>query len=209
MRFRLLLVAIVCAHPVLAAAPDFIPIAAARQKAAGAIVTVMGLVTVPSGRFRSSSGDEGFAIQDQTGGIWVSTKANMRLALHQRVWVRGTLVLQSRKLQIVPEDVKPLSGDELRVATGAIGPASLGLLVTVEGRITRVAPDGEYGHKVFIDDGSGELQVFLNKTTDIDPAAAHLQPGRTIRVTGFASQFDQTYELEPRARADIRSQVAG
>lgn len=30
-------------------------------------MTVEGLVTVPSGDFRSSSGDEGFALQDQTG----------------------------------------------------------------------------------------------------------------------------------------------
>jgi hypothetical protein len=55
-----------------AAQPSYIPIASARTQKKGATLTVLGLVTVPSGDFRSSSADEGFAIQDQTAGIWVS-----------------------------------------------------------------------------------------------------------------------------------------
>lgn len=200
MRFRLLLLTLLLASHAFAAAPDFVPIAAARQKAVGEIVTVVGLVTVPPGQFRSSSGDEGFAIQDQTGGIWIAAKTDARLAMDQRVWVRGKLALASGKVQIVPDEVRPLQGRDLRVATGSVGKATLGWIVTVEGTVTRVVDDGEYGTKVFLDDGSGEAQVFVNKSADID---LRVQAGETIRVTGFGSQFDTTYEVEPRSRADI------
>lgn len=183
-------------------ATDAIPIAAARQRQAGETVTVLGLVTVPSARFRSPSDDNGFAVQDQTGGIWVSTKSDLRLREGQRVLVTGTLAVKARKLQIVPSNVQRLPGRELRVATGQVGPATLGFLITIEGRITRVVGDLPYGHKVFADDGSGETQVFLNASADFD--AALFRPGRSIRVTGFASQYETTYELEPRSRRDVR-----
>lgn len=71
----------------------------------------------------------------------------------------------------------------------------------MEGKITRVVDDGDYGTKVFLDDGSGEAQVFVNRATKID--VSDLQPGRTIRVTGFGSQYETTYEIEPRSRKDI------
>ena len=188
-----------------ATTPDYIPIAAARQGAAGDVVTVVGLVTVPSGRFKSSSADEGFAIHDQTGGIWISTTTDHRLREGRKVRVTGTLGVKAAKLQIVATDVQQLPGRDLRVATGQVGAAILGHIVTVEGTITRTVDDQAYGYKLFLDDGSGEAQVFLNASTDIDPAAAHLQQGRTIRVTGFASRYDTTFEIEPRSRRDIRA----
>lgn len=192
-----------------AAGPAYIPIAAARTQARGTTVTVMGSVTVPSGDFRSSSADEGFAIQDQTGGIWVSVKKNPRLALGQTVIVTGTLGVSAGKLQIVPADpsgvaVRPRG--ELRVATGQVGAATLGYLITVEGTVTAagIVSDLPYGYKVFLDDGSGPAQVFVNASTDIDPKARSFQPGRRLRVTGFGSQYDAAYEVEPRSRRDLK-----
>lgn len=189
------------------AAPAFVPIAAARQQAQGTSVTVEGLVTVPSGDFRSSSSDQGFAVQDQTGGIWVSLDKNPGLRLGQRVRVTGTLGESEEKLQIVttPADIRRLPGQELRVATGQVGPATLGFLVTVEGTVTQaVEKDLPYGYKVFIDDGSGPAQIYLNASTDIDPLAPLFKPGRKIRVTGFGNQYGTAYEVDPRSRRDIR-----
>jgi DNA/RNA endonuclease YhcR with UshA esterase domain len=188
------------------APPAYIPIAEARQQAQGT-VTVEGLVTVPSGDFRSSSEDNGFALQDQTGGIWVSLKKDLHLRLGQRVQVTGTLGQSQQKLQIAvdPANVKVLPGKELRVATGHVGVATLGFLITVEGTITEpVQKDEQYGYKVFIDDGTGTAQVYINTTTDIDPRAPYLKPGRTIRVTGFGNQYDTAYEVDPRSQRDVR-----
>ena len=168
----------------------------------------MGLVTVPSGDFRSSSGDEGFAIQDQTAGIWISVKKNLKFKVGQRVLVSGTLGQNFGKLQIVPNslaDVKALPGVKLGVTTGQVGMATLGYLISVEGTITQdgVASDLPYGYKLFLDDGSGVVQVFLSESTKIDPRALNLKPGRQLRVTGFGSQYNTTYEIEPRNRRDL------
>lgn len=189
------------------AAPAFVPVAVARQQAQGTSVTVEGLVTVPSGDFRSSSSDEGFAVQDQTGGIWVSVNRNLRLRIGRRVRVSGTLGESEEKLQIVaaPSDIQQLPGQELRVATGQVGAATLGFLITVEGTVTQpVQDDLPYGYKVFIDDGSGPAQIYLNASTNIDPRAPWFKPGRKIRVTGFGNQYGTAYEVDPRSRRDVR-----
>jgi DNA/RNA endonuclease YhcR with UshA esterase domain len=202
-----LIAGLVTSSLALAAGPSYIPIAEAREQAQGTAVTVEGLVTVPSGDFRSSSEDNGFALQDQTGGIWVSLKENLHLRLGQRVRVSGTLGQSQEKLQIVtaPANVKALPGKELRVATGHVGAATLGFLITVEGALTEpVQKDAQYGYKVFIDDGTGPAQVYINRTTNIDPKAPYLKPGRTIRVTGFGNQYGTTYEVDPRSQSDVR-----
>jgi hypothetical protein len=181
-----------------------IPIAAARQQPVNSTVTVMGLVTVPSGDFRSSSADEGFAIQDQTGGIWVTVPKNPHYRLGERIRVTGTLTTSESKLQITPTAFERLAGSQLLVATGQVGPATLGYLITVEGEITQpVEKDAEYGWKVFINDGSGEAQIYLNKSTDIDAHAPYLKAGRRIRVTGFGNQYGTAYEVDPRFQRDI------
>ena len=202
---RTVLLCLVFATIAQAATPDYIPVAAARQRAAGDAVTVLAMVTVPSARFQSSSDDKGFAVQDQTGGIWISTATDLGLREGQRVLVTGKAGVKARKVQIVATNVQRLTGSELRVATGQVGAATAGFIITVEGTITRTDDDKPYGYKVFLDDGSGETQVFLNASTDIDAAAKQFQRGRTIRVTGFSSQYETTYEIEPRSRADIQS----
>src|SRR6185369_15085784 len=73
-------------------APDkVISIAEARSLPLGTVVTIDGSVTVPSGAFSSSTFDQGFAIQDRTGGIYVSTSDNLGFAPRQQVRVTGTL----------------------------------------------------------------------------------------------------------------------
>ena len=48
-----------------------LPITEARALAHGTEVTVEGYVTVAPGTFVSAMGNEGFALQDATGGIYV------------------------------------------------------------------------------------------------------------------------------------------
>lgn len=63
--------------------PKTISIAEARSLPLGTVVTVDGSITVPSGAFNSSTFDQGFAIQDHTGGIYVSTPDNLGFAPRQ------------------------------------------------------------------------------------------------------------------------------
>lgn len=124
----------------------------------------------------------------------------------------GVLDKSVRKLQIVPAapaDVKRLAGTELRVATSQVGTATLGYLITVEGTITPdgVIPDRPYGHKLFLNGGTGVAKVYFNASTDIDPLAPYLKPGRKLRVTGFSNQYKTTYEVNPRSQRDLMPMI--
>ena len=91
-RFLRLLVCSLLAAALLASCgggsdhPEKSLIAVVRASPVGTLARVEGLVTVPSGRFDSSAGDQGFAIQDASGGIYVTTQEMNGLPLG--AWVR-------------------------------------------------------------------------------------------------------------------------
>jgi hypothetical protein len=204
----LLVTLVAGAAPASAAPPHVVSIATARGLAVGTTVTVEGTVTVASGTFASSFFDEGFAIQDLTGGIYISTADN--LGLHQRDRARVTGVVQnfSGLLVLVPASDSGVVAHgrglpvlTTPVRTGQVGPANQGKIVTILGRVTAaVEPDPPFGSKLSVDDGSGPIRVFLNSSTNIDPT--DFAAGDLVLVTGFSSAFE-TPELDPRAASDL------
>ncbi len=196
-----------------AATASVISIADARSQPLGTEVTVEGAVTVPSGDFAASTFDQGFAIQDSTAGIYVSIADNPGLNFHRLVRVTGVvdddgfgqLVLRPGGL----DDVETLGGASQvaaqAVATGDVGEATEGLLVEVTGTVTTGPTDDlPFGYSVFIDDGSGETQIFIPASTGINPfKIPYIAPGAQIRVTGLSSQFLSNLEVLPRRRGDI------
>jgi len=196
-----------------AAAASTISIADARSQPLGTEVTVEGSVTVPSGDFAASTFDQGFGLQDDTAGIYVSIGTNLGLNFHRRVRVTGVvdddgfgqLILKPGDVA----DVEILGGasrvDAEPVATGDVGEATEGLLVEVTGTVTEGPNDDlPFGYSVFIDDGSGETQIFIPATTGVNPFnIPYIAPGAQIRVTGFSSQFRSQLEVLPRFRGDI------
>jgi len=190
--------------------PKTITIAEARALPLGTVVTVDGSVTVPSGAFSSSTFDQGFAIQDRTGGIYVSVPDNLGLALRQQVRVTGKLadtVLPGLLVLVDVTEVKAHgSGPKVRplpVATGDVNETTEGKLVTITGTITQpVVNDLPFGFIIFINDGSGEVHSFVCASTGIDVSG--LSPGQTVEITGFSGQFADDFEVDPRTQADIR-----
>lgn len=190
--------------------PKTITIAEARALPLGTVVTIDGSVTVPSGAFSSSTFDQGFAIQDRTGGIYVSVPDNLGLALRQQVRVTGKLadtVLPGLLVLVDVIDVKAHgSGPKVRplpVATGDVNETTEGKLVTITGTITQpVVNDLPFGFIIFINDGSGEVHSFVCASTGIDVSG--LSPGQTVEITGFSGQFANDFEVDPRTQADIR-----
>jgi len=190
--------------------PKTITIAEARSLPLGTIVTIDGSVTVPSGAFSSSTFDQGFAIQDRTGGIYVSTPDNLGLGLRQQVRVTGRLadtVLPGLLVLVDVTDVKAHgSGPKVHpqpVATGDVGEDTEGRLVTITGTITQpIVNDLPFGFIIFMDDGSGEVHSFVCASTGIDVSG--LSPGQTVEVTGFSGQFASDFEVDPRIQDDIR-----
>ena len=197
----------------IAAGAQTISIADARNLPPGTVVTVEGSVTVPSGSFTSSTFDQGFAIQDETAGIYVSTAFDSGLNFHHHVRVTGTLGDDGFGLLVLrpasEADVVKIPGATniapATVSTGDVSEATEGLLVEVEGIITRGPTDDlPYGYSVFIDDGSGETQIFIPASTGVNPFnIPWVTVGNSIRVTGFSAQFLGQYEVLPRFRGDI------
>ena len=190
--------------------PKTTSIAEARSLPLGTIVTINGVVTVPSGAFSSSTFDQGFAIQDRTGGIYVSVPDNLGFTLRQQVRVTGKLadtVLPGLLVLVDVTDVKAHgSGPKVQplpVATGDVGEDTEGRLVTITGTITQpIINDLPFGFIIFINDGSGEVHSFVCASTGIDVSG--LSPGQTIEVTGFSGQFANDFEVDPRVQSDIR-----
>jgi len=198
----------------LAACSDDEPgvsIAKARAGATGDQVTVDGSVSVPPGAFVSALGDQGFAIQDDTAGVYVKLDAKQALALGDRVRVTGTLDEQNqlRIIKAVPEDIVKLSGTALveprDVGTSAVNESVEGQLVRVAGNVTKTfQDDSPYGYKLYIDDGSGEVQVFVHASAGFDKASLEALPaGQRITVVGLAAQYETTYEVAPRLPVDL------
>lgn len=192
--------------PALAAAA--VPIAGARDLPLGTTVTIEGRVTVPSGLFESASlEDQGFAVQDVTGGIYVSLDTDLGIHRNQQVRVTGTLgqSFNILFLDAEPAGVELLPGKPLLVATGEVGDATDGLIVTVAGVITDLFDDGHYGVQFSVNDGSGDVAVFVHRSTGIDPfEIPFIALGARVRVTGFSSRFADEVELQPRYRDDIQ-----
>jgi DNA/RNA endonuclease YhcR with UshA esterase domain len=188
-----------------------ISIAAARALPLGTQVTIEGTVSTSSGAFASSFFDAGFGMQDDRAGIYVSLQTDLHLVPGDRVRVTGVLADSFGLLVLLPD--APGGVDRLgrehapearRVATGAVGERTEGLLVVVRATITRApAADDGFGFKLFVDDGSGELQIFVNLQTGID--VAPLTVGQNVKITGFSSQFDVDYEIDPRFPHDVVS----
>ncbi len=191
------------------AAPRIRSIASARELPLGTIVTVAGLVSTPSGAFNSSLFDQGFGIQDQTAGIFVSLQQDLHVLPRRQVIVTGKLEDHTGLLTIVPASTADVDfggiGAKITpvwLQSGAVGEETEGLIVEVVGRITQApTSDLPYGYKLSVDDGSGEVLIFVNVETGIDVASLEL--GELVRVAGFSSQYDTHYEIDPRRPSDI------
>ena len=190
--------------------PKTISIAEARSLPLGTIVTIDGSVTVPSGAFSSSTFDQGFAIQDRTGGIYVSTPDNLGFGLRQQVRVTGRLadtVLPGLLVLVDVTDVKAHGTgpkvQPLPVATGDVGEQTEGQLVRIMATISQpIVNDLPFGFIIFVNDGSGEVHSFVCASTGIDVSS--LSQGQTVEITGFSGQFASDFEVDPRLQNDIR-----
>jgi uncharacterized protein YdeI (BOF family) len=189
-----------------------ISIAEARGLPSGTVVTVEGSVTVPSGTFKSSISDEGFALQDRSGGIYVSMSINLGLGVGVRARVTGKLVESNGLLRVVPANAGSIRargrGPQVRpeiIQTGHVNEMTEGRLVKVTGTMSRpVVSDSPYGFRLFVDDGTGEIQVYVSTSARIDLSG--LQPGQRLSVTGIGGQYKDHYEVDPRFQADVERQ---
>lgn len=197
--------------PAAIAFPQTCFIDQARHHPNGAEVVVTGNVIVPSGAFGSANLDQGFAIQDVTGGIYVTSDRPIDVPLGKTVTVTGQLtddghgqrMLAISDWQLSQRPLLPIA--PFAISAAQAGKSLDGQLVTVKGQIVQpLKDDAPYGDRLWIADDSGEIQIYIAKSTGITPQQLpFLTVGRTIQVTGLSSQFDDSDEVMPRSRWDI------
>jgi hypothetical protein len=179
------------------------PIATARAQAIGAQVVVDGVVTVAPRTF-----DDGFALQDASGGIYVAGALDQALELGSRVRVTGALAAPDKRVTVEPTALQ-IAGHgsvpaPLEVATGDVGPATEGRLIAVRGRVVgAIIDDRPWGSKLYLNDGSGPLLVFIAAGTRID--GTRYRAGQELRIVGFSGRFGDHTEVLPRAPSDIEA----
>lgn len=188
---------------------ETVSIKEARGMSIGERVRVSGTVTVQSGAFASSI-SSGFAIQDDSAGIYV-VDADHAFNLGDRVEITGKRGAEFGQSNIVLESAEKLtsSGTVIpeSVRTGNVGEAQEGTLIRVEGYVKQTRGDPPYGYKAFIDDSSGECQIFVNISTGLVDNARDLKVGDFISVIGVVGQYENTYEVMPRILSDITIQA--
>jgi len=174
-----------------------------RASAAGTPVTVEGIVSVPSGVI-----DAGFALTDGEAGIHVAADSTQRFAAGDRVRVTGKRGDVHGMASVQPDSVKRLGEGTLpppkTVRTGEVGEATEGWRVRVSGRaVAPVVSDLPYGYKLWIDDGSGRLQLFFAPSAG-DFELSRIRVGQTVTATGFSGQYDSVYEVLPTSPTDLQ-----
>ena len=183
------------------------PIAVARAAGVGWTGTIQGNVTVLTGLL----GTRSFTIQDATGGMYVYPNSGSTIptmAMGDVVKVKGTINLYGTMLQeLVPStltSIKWISTGAipapLEVATGSIGPTQ-GKLIQVEGTVTWTGtPTPGTNYTIRINDGSGLLDVYIYRLTNI--SVSGFTSGQQIRIIGMSSAYNAP-QIQPRYQSDL------
>ncbi len=194
-------------HPGTDRNPTVISIGSVRNLPIGSSVTVQGTVIVASGSFASSS-PYGYAIQDNTSGIYIIDSIPSKFRLGELIKVTGTSQKTNGMLAINKRSVtrkgKSPHIAPLLIRTGNVNNGTEGLLVHTGGILDSLKGDLPYGYKLFINDGSGTLTVFVNTSTGLLDGISPWKVLDSLSVTGFLAQYDGTFEIEPRVLGDIR-----
>lgn len=180
-------------------------IQAARESPEGTVVTVEGVVSVPSHTLEPN--DSGFAIQSGKDGIYIHDSLGGDYELGQKVSVTGVVGDNFGEVYgVYPSAIQVTGAHPVHPAkptdTGDVSEETEGSLVRVRGIVQdAVFDDAPYGWFFHVDDGSGSLSVFVYTGTGID--TSDIEPGDDLEVTGFSGQFIDHYELNPRFQSDI------
>jgi hypothetical protein len=87
--------------------------------------------------------------------------------------------------------------------SGQVAEESEGTLVTIVGVVTTpVTSDLPYGYKCYVNDGSGEVQVYISSSCNLDISLMAVK-GELVSITGFSSQYNTVYEVQPRIQDDL------
>ena len=159
-----------------------------------------------------------YSLEDGTGRIILLVWQNVLEEIAGRydlfpgsqVRVEGEIDEYQGELEIVPghgSDVTLLvRGERLPVeerAVSAVTPADEGRIFTVHGTVTRT--EGKGWLRMWIDDGTGELLIFVPER-EVGYLPAGIGVGMRVRVTGEVDIYNGELEIIPLAGQDVEVQ---
>jgi DNA/RNA endonuclease YhcR with UshA esterase domain len=189
-----------------------IPIAQARNAAAGALVAVEGIALANAGLV----GTNQLYIEDATGGILAFGAPTAGINAGDDVRIVGTLSLFNGELEIVAPTGGALT--VTKVTSGTVPAAKivtvpqmnagsfLGQLITVPGaRVVSVVTTSSTAYNVnFVGNTPADtFQVRVSNTSTVPILSTFWQVGRAYDVTGIDGIFNGEHQLKPRSSADI------
>lgn len=159
-----------------------------------------------------------FTLDDGTGQVkllmWLNVYDDCwdarKINLGARVRVTGEVKEYEGQLEIVPrwgggvKALKAAGPSAPQRAIGSLTEADRGQRVQIEGTVTRTEP-GETYVRVFVQDGSGEVLVFVWRGIyDRIPGREKLEvPGTPVRVVGRVDVYKGTLEVIPTLPYDV------
>jgi len=183
---------------------EVIDIKTARSEEKGSAVKVGGIITVIPGVLSNKY----FYIQDKSSGIQIYSYEEdfPELKLGDKVEVQGEISFSEAKIKISSgEDINILSSGDIisskLVETGKIDESLEGMLVTVSGQVAKTS-----GSTFYLDDGSGEVKVYIIKSTEIKKP--EMGKGDWFTITGIVSETSSGYRILPRYQDDVREGTA-
>lgn len=172
-------------------------------------VKTSGIVTCPPGVISSLY----FYIQDESSGIQIyfSKKDFSNLLLGDKVEITGKVseAHKEKKINLQNKDAIKIisSGNTViprRTKTGEVNESLEGILVQTSGQIKKSS-----GNIFYIDDGSGEIKVYLSKTSGLKKPD-DFEKDKWVTVTGIVGQTTSGYRIQPRFESDLTlGKVAG
>ncbi|MEX1997393.1 MAG: lamin tail domain-containing protein [Candidatus Andersenbacteria bacterium] len=184
---------------VAGAAVKTVALADVREEEPGTLVQTEGVVSAPPGIVGAKLlylAGSGIQVYFTAGDV-------LALKLGDRVKLTGSLssYQEETRLKVAGTDITKVHSGEPplphQFETGAIDEAAEGSLVIIQGHVTETSGDTFY-----VDDGSGEVKIFIPKTTKIDKPP--MKQGMAVTITGVVSQTRSGYRILPRFQEDIR-----
>ncbi len=175
-----------------------VAIAEVRQQEKGSNVTIEGVVSVAPGMLSERT------IYLSGSGIQIySYDGFPELTLGDTVRLTGELTELSGearvKLAAKTSVAKVSSNSELiphEIKTGEVGEETEGWLVRIAGTVTSTS-----GNVFYVDDGSGEVKIYINANTGIQKPK--MSKGMDVTIVGVVSETGSGYRILPRIQDDV------
>ncbi|WNS46316.1 choice-of-anchor I family protein [Paenibacillus sp. MMS20-IR301] len=186
------------------------PIAEVQAAAEGTKFTVQGTVTSnASGYNQSTAFFDSIYVQDDTAGINLfPVSGNFKAG--QKVEVTGTVGGYQGEKQLTVTDIQLLDASVKEIVPALVSTAeatadsSRGSLVKVEGIVKSVTLDSGKVGAIVLNDGSGDVRVFIDGYITPDVQLESIKAGERISAIGLSSVDTVGKRIRVRDRKEIK-----